>query len=332
MTASIIILTYNQLELTKQCFQTIKENTALDYEVIVVDNCSTDGTVDYLISELPNLFFNYRYILNDDNKGFAIGVNQGISVATGEYICLLNNDTEVTKDWLSKMILALESYENAMVVGPVSNGTFPPQYVSAPEYVVELVKEVNILYGFCILFSRELIRNIGMLDEQYKVGNFEDHDFHERVIKIGGKLVIDCSTYIYHHCHKSWKSKLHLDYTTVINQKRFENKWGFSKKIEKEIGTYKYFGCKKSLIVILSDSMKKNCDKISDLKKNMSFDEVIFVDSHSNQKVKECIEDMGKLKRVIHVKVPSSYVENDDMLIHIGLNNIFGEDYQVIMV
>ena len=50
------------------------------------------------------------------------------------------------------MILALESYENAMVVGPVSNGTFPPQYVSAPEYVVELVKEVNILYGFCILF------------------------------------------------------------------------------------------------------------------------------------------------------------------------------------
>lgn len=329
---SIIILTYNQLNLTKQCFKKIKENTDLDYEVIVIDNCSIDGTRDYLKAELPNLFLNYKYIINEENKGFATGVNQGISIASGEYICLLNNDTEVTKNWLSKMMLALESYEGAMIVGPVSTGTFPPQYVENYYDEVNLVKEVNILYGFCILFSRKVIQSIGMLDEQYKVGNFEDHDFHERVIRIGGKLIVDCNTYIYHHCHKSWKSQIHLDYTTVVNQKRFENKWGFCKKIYQEIGTYKYFSCKNSLVVILSDSVDRNIEKINNLKNNVYYDEIVFVDSHDNHKVKECIENMAKTERVIHVKVPNSYIESNDMLKNIGLNNIFGEDYQVVMV
>lgn len=329
---SIIVLTYNQLELTKQCFRTIKTNTDLDYEVIVVDNCSTDGTRDYITANLKGIFPQSKYLLNDTNKGFAAGVNQGISLASGEYICFLNNDTEVTENWLTHMIYALNTYKDAMIVGPVSTGTFPPQYVDDIGKVSDSIKEVNILYGFCIVFSRTLILKIGMLDERYKIGNFEDHDFHERAIRIGGKLIVDCNTYIYHHCHKSWKSKLQLDYTTIVNQKQFENKWGFQKKIEQEIGTYQYYSCKNSLIVILSNSVQKNCKYIKQLESNMEFEEVVFVDRYEQQEVQECIENITGLERKIHVKVPDSYIEHEDMLKQIGLNNMFGEDYQMIMV
>lgn len=329
---SIIVLTYNQLELTKQCFRTIKANTDLDYEVIVVDNCSTDGTRDYIKASIKDVFPQSKYLLNDTNNGFAVGVNQGIALASGEYICLLNNDTEVTENWLTQMISALNTYKDVMIVGPVSTGTFPKQYVGDISEVTDSVKEVNILYGFCIVFSRTLIQKIGMLDERYKVGNFEDHDFHERAIRIGGKLIVDCNTYIYHHCHKSWKSKLQLDYTTVVNQKRFENKWGFQKKIEQEIGTYQYYSCKNSLIVILSDSVERNCEFIKNLKSNMEFEEVVFVDCYGQQQVQESIENIMEPERKIHVKVPRSYIENEDMLKQIGLNNMFGEDYRMIIV
>src|SRR5262249_39927341 len=102
--ATIIIITYNNLALTKLCIESILRNTEyLNYEVVVVDNKSTDGTPAYL-QELAALQQNLRLILNDQNHGFARANNQGIQSATGDYLVLLNNDTVVSPGWLSRLL------------------------------------------------------------------------------------------------------------------------------------------------------------------------------------------------------------------------------------
>ncbi len=110
---SIIILTYNELELTKKCLASIERYTDKDkIELIIVDNGSSDGTREY-ISNLPDV----KVILNEKNLGFAKGCNQGIEAAGGENLLFLNNDTMVTKNWLTSMLRVLYHSEKAGMVG-----------------------------------------------------------------------------------------------------------------------------------------------------------------------------------------------------------------------
>ena len=107
---SIVILTYNELPLTKQCLTSIKKHTDdKDIEIIVVDNGSSDGTVDHLKS-IPSL----KTIFNEKNAGFAKGCNQGLDIATGDTVLFLNNDTIVTQNWLQSMLTLLYSDENPL--------------------------------------------------------------------------------------------------------------------------------------------------------------------------------------------------------------------------
>ena len=102
---SIVVLTYNQLEdCTKSCIESIYKYTDIkDFELIVVDNDSQDGTPEYLKSIEPN-YSNISIILNDTNKGYSAGNNDGIKVSKGEYVILLNNDTLVSEDWLEQIL------------------------------------------------------------------------------------------------------------------------------------------------------------------------------------------------------------------------------------
>src|SRR5208282_584490 len=84
---SIVIVTHNQLEYTRQCLESIHRLTDEPYELIIVDNASTDSTVDYLRA-LPGV----KVIANDTNRGFPAAVNQGIAIALGRQVLLLNND------------------------------------------------------------------------------------------------------------------------------------------------------------------------------------------------------------------------------------------------
>ena len=117
---SIVILAYNQLEYTKKCIESIVENTNVFFELILVDNGSTDGTAEYLESELTSLIASgmLRIIKNDKNLGYARGNNQGMAIAGGEYILLLNNDVVVTPGWLSCLLKCAEKYSDIGIVGP----------------------------------------------------------------------------------------------------------------------------------------------------------------------------------------------------------------------
>jgi GT2 family glycosyltransferase len=117
---SIVIVTYNNLPFTKFCLASLIQNAITpDYEVIVVDNASTDGTPDYLRElEQANPFV--HVVFNDTNRGFAAANNQGLAVARGEVLVLLNNDTVVPPRWLAALVRRLDEPDVGLV-GPVTN-------------------------------------------------------------------------------------------------------------------------------------------------------------------------------------------------------------------
>lgn len=237
---SIIILTYNNLDYNKPCIESIRKYTkAGTYEIVVVDNNSTDGTKEWL-EEQNDL----KVIFNTENVGFPKGCNQGISIAdeTND-ILLLNNDTLVTPNWLDNLTIALHSSNEIGAVGAVTNSCSNYQTIQS-DYtdfngLLEFAEKNNIsdpskwenrlrLVGFCMLIKREVIEKIGLLDELFTPGNFEDDDYSYRMISEGYKLLLCKDSYIYHFGGASFKIEPDK-YNNVldINKIKFKDKWGF---------------------------------------------------------------------------------------------------------
>lgn len=236
---SIIILTYNKLEYTKLCIESIRQFTApFSYELIVVDNHSTDGTIEWL-KEQEDI----STIYNEVNLGFPKGCNQGIAIAKGSNILLLNNDVIVTYNWLHNLLNNLYSGEDIGAVGPVTNNcpnsqsipipyhsinemhTFASQYNSQQAHPEERLK----LIGFCLLIKKEVVDKIGVLDEIFSPGNYEDDDYSARIREAGYRLLLCRDTFIHHFGSVSFKERPE-EYTQLLdrNRKRFEAKWGYN--------------------------------------------------------------------------------------------------------
>ena len=112
---SIIILNYNGADVAIKCMRTVLDTDYSNFEVIFVDNDSTDGSYESIVSQFGT---DRRLILvkNDVNKGFAEGNNVGLNYAKGSYITLLNNDTEVERNWLTEAIKVAESEEKIGII------------------------------------------------------------------------------------------------------------------------------------------------------------------------------------------------------------------------
>lgn len=233
---SLIILTMNNLDLTVKCLESIRKYTSQPYELIFVDNGSTDGTPDYL-KQFPDV----RLILNEHNKGFAGGTNQGLKIAKGRQLLLLNNDTVVSHRWLDNLLKALKMKPRVGMVGPLSNQTIPPQQYSPP-YANEVQyhrfaanfnrhnpakwKTVQALSGFCLLFKHEVLEKIGYMDERFGIGNYEDIDYCYRASLAGYSLLAAGDTFVHHEGNSSFK-KNNLDYSGIFlqNRNKFIQKW-----------------------------------------------------------------------------------------------------------
>ena len=239
---SIVILTFNQLEYTIKCVESIEKHTPEPYEIIFVDNGSSDGTRDYLKGYAKN-HDNVVLILNDENKGFAGGNNQGIAQAKGNYIVLLNNDVVVTDHWLERLIAHLEIHPDIGMVGPMSNAVSGPQLVPNVSYGDNMKAmqrfardftagyagksaEIMRLVGFCLLIKKEVIDVIGGLDENYVSGNYEDDDLCLRALIAGYKNIIAHDVFIHHYCSMTFKGNA-IDHQATMkdNHQYFANKW-----------------------------------------------------------------------------------------------------------
>jgi len=217
---SIIILTYNQLEYTKQCLKSVWCNTDRPHEIIVIDNASTDGTVEWLKMVYDNGYID-ELIINETNKGVPAAWNQGIACTSdkADYYLFLNNDTIVPKEWLSGLIRQANLAEYRVgAVGPVSNYVSGPQLRPATYSLDEFESFASSwaeghknhiafwrLVGFCLLIPAVIVCDVGLFDEDFGRGNFEDDDYCQRIIKAGYQNVICESVYVHHFGSKSWE-------------------------------------------------------------------------------------------------------------------------------
>ena len=243
---SIIILSCNTLELLQLCIASIYEYTeAGTYEIIVVDNASEDGSAEWL-REQKDL----RCIYNEENLGFPKGCNQGLEIATGTELLLLNSDTVVTKDWLKNLRRALCSSSKVGAVGCVTNYCSNNQRIEASyknieemlAFAADYNKSDSVLWekrtklvGFCYLFKREVLEKIGFLDERFSPGNYEDDDFSLRILQAGYDLLLCRDTFIHHFGSASFEKKLKVqneaemreryNATLMRNQAIFFEKW-----------------------------------------------------------------------------------------------------------
>lgn len=237
---SIIILTYNNLEYTKRCIKSIEKYTEKDtYEVIVVDNNSTDGTKEWLKQK-----HGIKLILNSKNAGFPKGCNQGIMYAKNDNdILLLNNDTIVTNNWLKNLKICLYSAENIGAVGAVCNHDENRQGVEFNYNDIEQMQrlatinnhsdssrweEKVFLIGFCLLMKRSVVDGLKGLDVKFTPGYVEDNDLSLRIVNLGYKLILCHDCFIHHYLGTTFRKNLDEFYPILYrNRNYFYKKWGF---------------------------------------------------------------------------------------------------------
>lgn len=243
---SIVILNYNTLEHTKNCIASIRQHTpAGSYELIVIDNGSTDGSVQWLKAQRG-----LRCIFNKTNLGFPKGCNQGLQIAKGTELLLLNSDTVVTPRWLQQLRGALYSAPDTGAVGCVTNHSSERQQIaiSYTDYAgmsafaekynqadAEKWEPVLKLVGFCLLIRREVYQKLGGLDERFSPGNYEDDDYCLRIWQAGYRVLLCRDTFIHHIGNASFlqtlsqgdRDKKIADYNALLrrNAGLFEEKW-----------------------------------------------------------------------------------------------------------
>jgi len=241
---SIIILTYNNLIYNRICVDSIrkytKENT---YEIIVVDNNSSDGTREWLKEEKD-----IKIILNDENVGFPKGCNIGIAASDKENdILFLNNDTVVTPRWLDNLKTALYSDDKVGATASITNNCSNYQSVSVSyidvKDMIPFADDNNIsdpnkweektrLVAFCMIVKRDVLNIIGLMDERFTPGNFEDDDLCMRIIEAGYKMVLCNDSFIHHFGSSSFnKDSTKFNNLLKANRKKIEDKWGFNPNV-----------------------------------------------------------------------------------------------------
>lgn len=212
MKVSIVIPTYNNLELTKKCLLAIRKNSRdVGHEIIAVDNASTDDTQDFLKTQKDVVS-----ILNKKNRNFAGACNQGARAAKNEIVLFLNNDTEVHPGWLEPII---EDFKKQPGLGAVGvkllfpNGRIQHAGVvffdsKVPEHLYRLEKpnqpKVNMkrsmqaVTAACLAIPREIFLKVGGFDEAYKNG-LEDIDLCLRLGEAGYKIIYEPRSVVTHH-------------------------------------------------------------------------------------------------------------------------------------
>ena len=239
MKCDIIIPVWNQLSFTKDCIDSIRKNTSGEYALIIIDNASGEETKNYLedikaSGELP-----ITLIRNNENLGFVKAVNQGMAASDASFVCILNNDTIVTKDWLGEMIDIAANSADIGIVNPSSNnlGQKPADGEPVDLYAEKIRQlsgqsvELGAAIGFCMLIKREVLRKIGFFDEIYGMGNFEDTDFSRKAVKEGYRCVRACGAYVYHRESSSFKKVKTFNEDFNRNKEIFEFRWGKPKRI-----------------------------------------------------------------------------------------------------
>lgn len=238
---AIIILNYQNYEDTLECIESLQQNICENVDIIVVDNNSTNNSVGELEKKLGK---KYKLIVTDKNLGYAGGNNVGIKYAYEkqyEYICILNNDTIIKNNFISKLEEYMTCHPKCAIVGPailefddsnkiqstggyinywkacsglLNSGNFYETFDKTPQ-------EVEWVGGACMMFRRELIEKVGMIPECYFLF-YEETDWCCQARRKGLQVVCQPEAYIYHKASAAVKKTEGLSfYLMERNRVRF---------------------------------------------------------------------------------------------------------------
>lgn len=237
MRCSVVIPCHGGVELTRACLASLLEQRGVEeLEVLLVDNASSDGT-----AELATMSPVIRVLRQEQNLGFAGGVNVGLRAARLPFVLVLNNDTQAAENMLQELHRVLTSDAAIGAVAPMSNfvkgpAQLPVSGTGAASVRAEVrdaladepceVQDVDTLAGLCLMLRRETLAEVGEFDERFGNGNFEDDDFCLRLRVLGHRLVIARRAFLHHEGHATFKA-LGLDLASELQQRlaQFASKW-----------------------------------------------------------------------------------------------------------
>ncbi len=218
----IIIPVWNELESTRECIDRLKSCTRYPYRLIIIDNASREPAKGYL-ENLKNDFPDMLLIRNNSNLGFVKAVNQGISACNDQYILVLNNDAYVRDRWLTALIETVESApKNIGIVNPTSN-VFGKTSCDGNRGEWQ---ELDSCKGFCMLIKREVTEKIGLFDEIYGIGYFEEKDFSRRAKNAGFLCIRSKASFVFHRDKLSFDKVKARDEIFERNEKIYNKRWG----------------------------------------------------------------------------------------------------------
>ena len=237
MRCSVVIPCHNGADLTRLCIESLLQQVegGVD-EILIVDNGSSDetptlGTMSPVVRVLPQ----------SRNLGFAGGVNAGIRVARGDSILVLNNDTQAATRLVAELHAALRDHPGLGAVAPVSNHVKGHAYLAVGDHgrdaagraelqaslaAAPPLQDVSTLAGLCLLVRRSTFDAVGLFDERFGHGNYEDDDFCLRLRLAGHRLGIAPRAFLHHEGHATFR-RLGIDLGEELTRRRaqFTAKW-----------------------------------------------------------------------------------------------------------
>ena len=241
---SVVVVSYNQWHLTQRCLQSLEVNSdGVPLQVIVVDNASRDEAPEGLRAWAAEAPQRRLAVLNTENLGFGGGVNAGMAHATGDYVVVLNNDTIVSRGWARGMRRHFERNPRLGLICPITNnigneaqvalyGKTPEDvFASAKRYSLGRTAELlplSCAAFFCVMMPRTVWQRVGVMDERFFPGYFEDDDYCLRVRELS--LEIGCAedVFVYHELSATFDQEGQARRQAIFNRnkKLFEEKWG----------------------------------------------------------------------------------------------------------
>lgn len=217
---SVVIPAVGNVELTKACIESVRATATKDIEVVLVDNGSTPEE-----SEALKALGAEAYLHFDDMLGFPAAINRGDDASGGDWLLLLNNDTEIaTPGW--DALLTEAAGDGLTIVSPVLDFVFNrTQYVGS---CAEEIAATDLLCFVAVLMRRTTWDAIGELDERFGLGNWEDNDYCLRLKQAGGQALVDPRVFVHHAGHAT-NSKIMTaeQFQTLLDENgaKFKEKW-----------------------------------------------------------------------------------------------------------
>ena len=249
---SVITLTHNKLPYTQRCLPGLLQTSFSNWELIIVDNGSTDGTVEWLLHNFQPAGEKHgikvTVLQNKSNIGCSTSRNQGAGVARGQKLVFVDNDVTLrSKNWLSKLASILDSSQTIGMAGPKLVYPFPPYNIQfaggavSPSGRVQFMgrgesredprynyrREVQCFISACFMIKRDIFEKAGGFDEAFNPVEYEDIDLSYRVRSMGYTIIYEPSIEMYHFesVTTTGTPSLPNTYLIIKNGMLFKQRW-----------------------------------------------------------------------------------------------------------